>query len=159
LSARRLARRVRNAVQTLGVCNWKAFCAFLFVSPQHFLNLVVHRLDAKAKCDGFIRPFARTVLYRDGLLAVTDHQFLFFKQLELNILAGGETARVPACSLSRRCSSPAGGNLKRSGLGRGLQLRLSRELCLWSRGKAALKKTPNKIYLSELPSLPRHSIL
>ena len=128
-------------MHTLGIYHWKAFCALLFVSSKHFLNLVVHRLDSQAKGDGVVRPFARAALYRDDLLAVTAHQGLFLNQLELNILAGGVTARVPACSLSRRCSSPAGGNLKRSELGRGLQLRM-RELCLWSRGKAAMPGTP-----------------
>ena len=113
----------------------------LFVSPKHFLNLVVHRLDSQAKGDGVVRPFARAALYRDDLIAVTAHQGLFLNQLELNILAGGVIARAPACSLSRRCSSFAGGNLKRSEQGRGLQLR-TRELCLWSRGKAAMPGTP-----------------
>jgi hypothetical protein len=120
-------------LHTLGIYHWKALCALLFVSSKHFLNLVVHRLDSKAKGDGVVRPFARAALYRDDLLAVTARQGLFLNQLELNILAGGVTARVPACSLSRRCSSPAGGNLKRSELGRGLQLRM-RELYLWPLG-------------------------
>ena len=84
------------------------------------MNLVVHRLDSQAKGDVVVRPFARAALYRDDLLAVTAHQGLFLNQLELSILAGGVTERVPACTLSRRCSSPAGGNLKRSELGRGL---------------------------------------
>jgi hypothetical protein len=84
-------------VHTLGIYHWKALCAMLFVSPKKNLNLVVQRLDSQAK---------------------GDHKGLFLNQLELNILAGGVTARVTACSLSRRCSSPAGGNLKRSELGR-----------------------------------------
>jgi hypothetical protein len=127
-------------VRTLGIYHWKALCALLFVSSKHFLNLVVHRLDSKPKGDGVVRPFARAALYRDDLLAVTTHQGLFLNQLELNILTGGVTARVPACSLSRRCSSPAGGNPKRSELGRGLQLRIS-ELCLWPLGKTAMART------------------
>jgi hypothetical protein len=134
-------RRVNSAVQTLGIFHQKALCALLFVSPKHFLNLVVQRLDSQAKGDGVVRPFARAALYRDDLLAVTARQGLFLNHLELNILAGGVTVRVPACSLSRRCSSPAGGNIKRSELGRGLQLR-TRELCLWSRGKVAMLGTP-----------------
>jgi hypothetical protein len=129
-------------VYTLGIYHWKALCANLFVSPKHFLNLVEHRLDSQAKGDGVVRPFARAALYRDDLLAVTVHEGLFLNHLKLNILAGGVTAWVPACSLSRRCSSPAGGNLKRSELGRGLQLR-TRELCLWSQGKAAMPGTPS----------------
>ena len=118
----------------------ESLCALLFVSSRHFLNLVVHRLDSQAKGDGVVRPFARAALYRDDLLAVTAQQGLFLNQLELNILAGGVTARVPACSLSRRCSYNAGGNLKRSELGRGLQLRM-RELCLWPLGKTAMVRT------------------
>ena len=109
-------------MHTLGVYHWKDLCALLFVSSNHFLKLVVHRLDSQAKGDGVVRPFARAALYRDDLLAVTAHQGLFLNQLELNILDGGVTAKVPACSLNRRCSSPAGGNLKRSELGRWLQL-------------------------------------
>jgi hypothetical protein len=126
---------------TLDIYHWKVLWALLFVSPKHFLHLVEHRLDSQAKGDGVVRPFARAALYRDGLFAVTAHQGLFLNQLELNILAGGVTARVPAYSLSRRCSSPAGGNRKQRELGSGLQLR-TRELCLWSRDKAAMPGTP-----------------
>jgi hypothetical protein len=128
-------------VHTLGVNHWKSLCALLFVSPKLHLNLVVHRLDSQAQGDSVDRPFARTALYQDDILAVTAHQGLFLNRLELNILAGAVTARVLACRLSRRCSSPAGGNLKRSELGRGLQLS-TRELCLWSRGKSAMPGTP-----------------
>ena len=128
-------------MHTLGIYHWKDIFALLFVSSIFFLNLVVHRLDSQAKGDGVVRLFARAALYRDDILALTAHQGLFLNQLEFDILAGGVTARVPACSLSRRCSSPAGGNLKRSELGRGLQLR-TQELCLWTRGKAAMPGTP-----------------
>ena len=100
---------------------------------------MLHRLDSQAKGGGVVRPFARAALYRDDLLAVTAHKGVFLNQLELNVLAGGVTARVTACSLSRRCSSPAGGNLKRSELGRGLQLRM-RELCLWPLDKTAMAR-------------------
>ena len=127
-------------MHTLEIYHWKALCALLFVSSKRFLNLVVHRLDSQAKGDVVVRPFARAALYRDDLLAVTAHQGLFFNQLELDILAGGVTARVPACSLSRRCSSPTGGNQERSELGRGLQLRMLK-LCLWPLGKTAVART------------------
>jgi hypothetical protein len=53
-------------VYTLGIYHRKALCALLFVSPKHFLNLVVHRLDYQAKGDGVVRPFARAALNRDG---------------------------------------------------------------------------------------------